>query len=313
MNIKYQTIIILVSTLLICCQKVTTTHVTTTGNSENQSIIAADALTISTEFDKGIDDAITICCNPKTAITGAIVDTSQISKGLTVIDYFGNETGNTKQRTGSIAIQKTIKGGTPVSWANAGSVITITFGTTTAPGYEVLFLNNTTSIQFTGKTYITNIYGGLLQNIIAGDSLVEQVRAAVFYTYNDNATTIQLYPWNADEIRSYTSISSNIMAETRGDTVIKNFKNMAIWGPDRYGDSAYFSITTPITQNISLPSLSYNPLAGVENVENIAEPINCTYGVNNQGVPVTTGNPYGFIITWANNGGQAQNVIGYYY
>jgi hypothetical protein len=302
-----------IGVLIVSCQKVDTTRVNTTGNATSQSVIVSDELTLNNEFDQAADDAIAVCCNPKTTITGAIIDTSQISTGLIVIDYYGNEPDGTKKRTGSIAIQQTLTGGHPLPWGTSGATISITFGTTSSPGYEVFFLTNNTSISLTGNATLTNIYGGNLQNIASGDSLVERIRASIAFTYNDNASVVQLYGWNLNLLRSFTNSGTILSTGTRADTTIKNFKNVASWGKDRYGDSCYTSITATIVQNISNLNLSYNPLIGNKAIENITEPILSTYGVNNQGSPQASGTPYGFSISWINNGGQAQAVVGYYY
>jgi len=288
------------------CAKETTTRVNTTSNSSTQSIIASDELTLHNEFDQAVDDAIAVLSNHNAAIAGATDDS--INPNVYEIDYFGTEANNTKKRSGGDSIHLNT-----IPWGTAGSIATLTFGDINNKAYEVTFVNNNTSVTLTGTATLIYISGGLLQNLTSGDSIVVHIKASISYTYNDNATQVQLYTWNFNQVRSFTKSDTIIYAGARGDTNIKSFTNVGSWGLNRYGDSCYSTITTTIEQNISNLTLAYNPLSGKDVIENIAEPILSTYGVNQQGLAQASGTPYGFIITWINNGGQAQNVIGYYY
>lgn len=297
------------------CKKVDTTRVNTSTNADTQKVIASDELALNDEFDQGIDDAIAVACNPKITIKGASIDTTQNTIGLITIYYGGQEPDGTKGRSGSIAIQQTMKGGKPVPWGTAGTTDSIYFGTVNSPGYEIFFLTNNTSIRLTGTATVTNITGGLLQNVTTGDSLAEMVRASISFTYNDNVTIVQLYSWYLNQHRTFTKPDTVLYASTWADTVINGIKNVATWGTTRAGESFYSSLTAPIVQNISNLKLSYNPLSGAKAIENIAEPILSTYGVDQQGNPVkiNSATPYGYVMTWINNGGQAQAVVPYYY
>ena len=297
---------LLVMVAMTGCAKETTTRVNTTSNVNTQSIIASDALTLNNELDQAVDDAIAVLSNYNAVIAGASNDS--ISPNVYEINYFGNEANNTKSRSAADSIHLNA---TP--WATQGATATVTFGDVNNTAYEVLFKTNNTSITLTGKATITNISGGLLQNLTPADSIVVHIKASVSYTYNDNATVVQLYTWSFNQIQTFKKQDTIINASTRGDTTIKNFTHVESWGLNRYGDSAYCTITSTMVQNISDLNLAYNPLSGTGVIQNISEPISATYGVNQQGIPTGSGTPYGFIITWNNNGGQAQNVIGYYY
>lgn len=305
--------IALVGFLLVGCQKVETTRINTNSNSESQSVIATDELTLNNEFDQAIDDAVAVICNPKATIPGAIVDTSRINVGVIEIDYYGKELDGTKSRTGSDSIHETMVSGKIVPWGTPGTIATITFGDIDNNGYEVMFLTNSTSVKFTGTAALTNVYGGYLQNITAGDSLVERIRASISFTYNDNVAVIQLFNWYLSQERTFTIYDTVMNAITRGDTNINGYLNVSTWGTTRFGNSFYTAITSPMVQNISDPHLSYNPLSGDKAIEGITEPILSSYGVSSVGLPQATGTPYGLIATWINNGGQAQAVLPYYY
>lgn len=295
------------------CAKETTTRTQTTSNSTGQTAIASDELTLSNEFDQATDDAVMVICNHKASIAGATVDTSQISAGIIEIDYYGKEQDGTKSRTGADSIHLNTVAGHVVNWGTPGAVASVTFGTVNSPGYEVLFITTNTSVRLGGTTTLTNLYGGYLQNLNAGDSLVEIIRGDLKYTFDDNAATVQYNPFNVNRVRAFSKFDTSLFANNRADTSIGNFTNVCEWGLDRFGDNYYTSITIPVKQNLSIYALSYNPLSGIKSIQNIAEPIQCTYGVNQQGGLVNSGTPYGFILTWINNGGQAQNIVAYYY
>jgi hypothetical protein len=313
-RIVYVALSFLLAVLLGSCKKVETIRTYTVTDTTAQTTIALDEVTVNSEFDQAADDAIMVMCNPKASVVGAAVDTSQLSSGIIIIDYFGDETGGSKSRTGSDSIHENLVNGHVVPWGNPGTTATITFGTITLPAYEVLFLNNgNASITFTGSATLTNVSGGLIQNVIQGDSLVEHIRATVSFTYNDNASVVQLFAWNLNQIRVFSITNTGMFASTRGDTAISGYSNIGTWGITRLGTSFCTATNSPTIQNISNAALSYNPLSGTKTIEEIAEPINCVYGVNSQGIIQASGTPYGFYITWTDNTIKATDALPYYY
>lgn len=320
-NIRFNGLIVgcglLVLFILAGCAKEETTSVQTTSNSTTQISIGGDEVTLNDEFDQAADDAIAvICTRGNINITGTYIDTSQIAKGTIFIQYTGKEADGTKSRSGSDSIHMPMVGNKVVTWGTPGATASITFGSSEGAGYEVTFTSNnpTTSVRFNGTATLTNVSGVLYQNITATDSLLEIIRGvSVDYTFDDNAATIVYYPFNLNQKRWITTNGSTLFATCEADTAISAFTNVSNWGQDRFGNTYYTSITTKVVQNISTVSLSYNPISGVKDIQNIAEPITCTFGVNNAGTAITSGTPYGEYITWFNNGGGAQAVVPYYY
>jgi hypothetical protein len=309
-QIAYSSSIIVV---LAGCAKEQTTKIETTTNSASQTTIATDELTLSNEFDQAADDAIAVICNPKITLPGADIDTSQFNLGIITIYYNGKEPDGTKSRSGSDSIHQNMVGGKVVPWGTPGTTASMTLGCINAPGCEIQFLNNNTSMRFNGTATLTNIRGGYLQNITAGDSLVVKIKGSLSYTFNDNSATVTYYPFNLNQVRYITTNGTILTAATLADTSIGGYSNVCHWGLDRFGNSYYTTINTVVTQNITTAALSYNPLSGVKDIQYIEEPILCTYGVNQQGNPITSGTPYGFYISWINNGGGAQAIVPYYY
>jgi hypothetical protein len=308
-------VLMLAVIILAGCAKETTTSISTTSNSISQSSIAADDVTINNEMDHFIDDAITVLCNPYATLPNAYgYPIDSVSPGVIEILYNQKPQPDGKIYKGGDSIHFNPS----VSWGTKGATASITFGYANAGSeYEVTFGSSSSSaaLRFEGTITITNVSGGLLQNLTSSDSLVIKIQddATVGYTFNENVATIVYYTLKINQIRSFTKPAGNLYATTRGDTNVGGFTNVSNWGLDNNGDSYFASITSAVVQNISNTTLSYNPLNGAKDIQAIAEPILCTYGVNQQGVPISSGTPYGFNITWYNNGGQAQNVIPYYY
>ncbi len=295
------------------CAKVETTRTNIVPNNTSQSAMASDEATINSEFDQGVDDALSLICNHSATILHAFIDTSRINLGVIEISYNSAiEADLTKSRTAQDSIHVKVVGGVPVSWGTPGATASVTFGDVTDNAYEVTYLNNNVSVTLTGEAILTNISGGLLQDLTSGDSLVEQIRATVNFTYNDNATTVQLYTWHINQVRTFIKSDTTIFAITRGDTTMDGYTAIGTWGVTRFGNNFYTNTNSPVVQNISYPFYSYNPLSGSKTIEGIPQPILSTYGVNSQGKVVTSGKPYGFLINWV-NGVATSGVVTYYY
>ena len=290
------------------CAKEETTKIETASNASSQNTVANDEVMLNNEFSQAVDEAIQVICNHKAIIKGASVDTSQITINVITIYYGGNEAGGTKSRSGSDSIHLIGNWGTP------GAIAHITMGCLNSPGYEVTYTKLTeVSVRLNGTVMLTNISGGYFQNISQGDSLVVNVKGSLMYTFNDQAATVTYFPFNVNLRRTISMKNSTLYATTEGDTAMNGFTNVSDWGTNRYQKNYYTSITTPVVQNITDYTLSYNPLSGIKDIQNIAEPILCTYGVNSAGNAITSGTPYGVYVSWTNNGGAAESVVPYYY
>jgi hypothetical protein len=294
--------------LLSGCAKVETTRTNTTSNATTQTTIASDEVTVNNEFDNALDDAVTYLSNHEATFVHAYPDS--ISPYVYEINYAGKEANPSKSRAGNDSIHL----GT-LPWGTAGATATITFGDANAlvPEYEVTFNDNNSSLRLVGNASVTNVYGGLLQNLAAGDSVVVHIRATIAFTYNDQMAGAQTFTWYLNQLRTFTMVDTNLLATTRGDTSISGSPNVGTWGTTRLGTSFYTVTNAIVVQNLSNPYLSYNPLSGSKSIDGISEPIYSFYGVNTSGGHVTSGTPYGFYINWNNSGTSTAIVIAYYY
>lgn len=300
---------------LLCssCKKVETTKTYTVTDATAQTAIATDEVTINNEFNEAADDALTVICNRKTTLQGADIDTSQITLGVIAIYYDGKEPDGTKTRTGSDSIHLAMVSGKIVPFGAPGAIASMTLGNINSPGYEVQFVTTNTSIRFNGTATLTNVSGGYLQNITPGNSLTVKVRGSLEYTFNDNVANIQYNPVDFNFTRVFTVSGSTIFAAESGDTAINGFTEVSDWGQDALGNNYCASIYSDVVQNITTASLSYNPLSGTKNIENISEPIRCTYGVDSQGNVIENGAPYGFYMSWVDNNASGVKIVPYYY
>jgi hypothetical protein len=309
------------------CKKTTTTELTNTSDSATQTVIVSDVVNVNMEIGQAIDEAVaalsissTTSGGPANNATlflspGVLVDTSQISTGLLYVDYFvGKSQDSAVGRSGTVQIQLPVVAGHITPWKKIGTGAVITFtNATPTQDYEAVYFRPVPnpSLWFTGSLTVTNYSGGLLKNLIPGDSLVEKVNGQIQYTNNDNGGAIILWTVNLHYTRLVGMTNTNhITITTRADTNINSFNNVIYWGQDRFNDNFYTSLTVPTFQDIS-SAASYNPLSGVTNIQNIKEPITCTYGVSLSGNPVVNAIPYGYKINWTYSGTAEQDIISY--
>lgn len=304
-----------------CVKKTGHTLVEIRDDTADQSIIASDELEVNSEFDRVVNEAlkassISSTTNGKitgnilyTTISGAAIDTSKIDSGIVAITYYGKTDNNTKGRTGKVEIRHGLAGGKVIPWKTKGASATIKF-----LQYEIITLATNKSVWLDGTCNITNISGGTLKNIgdtvlVPGDSLVDKISAKLNYTHNDNTTVIQTWIWHFNQHRVFKLNDTIVTAAITGDTLINNINGVATWGTTRSGQQFYTGITSPVIQNV-YGSVFFNyPSSGIKVIKGIAEPITITYGVDQQGNPAISGNPFGYKITWYNSGGYPKKSV----
>jgi hypothetical protein len=311
-----------------CKEKTGYTIVSTVSDSASQIIIAKDELNLNYELDQAVnevllatnisrtasgDSSFTVVGNALfTTIKSAIIDTSHLLDSAKIsITYAGINADLTKARTGNISIKfAKDSSGKVIPWKTQGSIATLTFSQ-----YEVIVQATNKSLWMNGTGTITNVTGGILRNatnlfLPHGDSLIDRINLHIDFTYNDNTNIITTYAWNINQHRSFVLNDSTIISSISGDTTMNGFSNISTAGTTRSGSNFYTGITAPLVQKINSLYLLTNPLSGEENIHGITQPIDVVYGVDLSGNYTTT-NPYGYKITWINNGGQAQVVVSY--
>jgi hypothetical protein len=313
--------ILLLLVLFAACKKRTEiSYTNTTDDTADQTIIAGDEFEVNYEFDQAINEAVQASCissttsgtststNPEilfTQIPDAVIDTNKINKGIITITYYGKTPDKTKARSGTLEIRHTLASGKVVPWKTPGAKVRIIF-----KQFEVIFLDFVNkSIVLNDTCTITNLKGGLLKTLSPQDSVVDKVNAKLFFTNNDNATVLVQWIWNFSKHRVFKLNDTTISATITGDTIINNVSNVATWGTTRSDQPFCSSISSPVVQNVSGSSFLYLPIRGVENIRMINEPITLTYGVDQSGLPVSIGKPYGYKFKWINANGIASGTV----
>lgn len=271
-----------------------------------QSVAANDQTNVENESNACMDDANSVLGGISTtrdmqtfSFCNITIDSSQKAIGLIVLTYTGNNCANTRSRSGSISIQLPYVNGAVVRWKELGSMLTLTFN-----NYKVTRLSDGKSLTFNGTHSVTNVNGGLLINITAGNPIVHKVRANMVLTFDDGTNRT----WGAARTRTFAIANNILSASVVGDTTMDSFSNVAMWGTNRNGVSFDIAITTPVVYVFG-GSCLFKPYSGVRVHHKLAHEITVTYGVDANGVVVTSGCPYGFKANWINGQGVAKEVV----
>jgi hypothetical protein len=314
----------LLGLMLVGCKKTTTEITTTTNDTSSQTSIAFDEVNDNDEMDGLVDDAIAVLSMSPTTSGGTsfyptvlpghpspYIDTTYIASGIIRLTYGVGLTDSTWGISGPlVVVQLPMAGSKIVTWNTPGVKATITIAPTS--GYEVYYTMINT-IWYDGTINVTNVYGGLIQNLNNTDSVVEKVNGNLLYTANDNVAKINLYQWNICRIRTITlPTAGNITVTYRGDTALGSVQNVSDWGQTRENYNFYTTVTSPVIQDISVAP-HYFPLHGSKYVQGIPEPMIINFGVDANGNPVGTGVPYGYKFNWSNPSGTQQAVVQYQY
>lgn len=312
--------------LFASCEKKTGYTIELTSDStQTQSIIAADELNVSYEFDQAVNEALLATTVSRiasgdtasfppgnvlyTTLSKVSIDTNESNIGLIKMRYAGINADNTKSRTDSIKIKLAVENGKVIPWKTQGATATISF-----INYEVNNIITNKQLRINGACKITNVTGGLLKKatdlkLQPGDSLVDKLSANLTFTYNDNIALIKTWTWNLNQQRSFVLNDTIISASVTGDTIVNSLENVSTMGINRFEENFYTDVTTPVLQNISGLFLLSDPLSGSKAINGIPKPILIIYGVTEQGSIENNDNPYGYKIVWTNSSGERQQFV----
>lgn len=311
---------------LVSCKK-QSTHTLTNIHDDSalQSVVGADEVEINNVFEQVLNEvikasSITPTTNGKiagnilyTTIVGGGIDTNQLASGIIKITYYGQNLEKTKGRHGIVYVKFELdSSGKVVPWKIKGTTIVLTFDQ-----YEVVYLLKANkSIWLNGTCTITNTSGGTLGNIsdstlVPGNILTDKVRAQLTFTHDDHVAKIQTWPWNFNRTRTFSLKDTNVVVSIKGDTTLNGISNVVSWGTARSESPFYTEATTPVEYCISGSGFLIKPLNGAKVIHGIPSPITITYGVDNLGNPVTTGNPFGFRLNWLLAGYPKKAVLAY--
>jgi hypothetical protein len=231
----------------------------------------------------------------------ATIDSSQQNAGTLTVIFNGNNCAGTRYRTGSITLQLPYDGTTVTPFSQAGCVLTITFH-----DLKVTRLSDNKSLTFNGTKYVTNVNGGLVDDAVEiSTPVVHHITGMVQVTFDNNTSRT----WNIDRTRTFTRANNVTSITITGNANENGYSNVSIWGINRKGNTFTVTINTPVVLS---SSCDYNAISGVRMHHHVVRELTLTYGVDQNGVIVTSGCPYGFRLNWVNKNGVAmQRVIGY--
>lgn len=277
------------------------TPVTYTSAQQNQR--TSDQRSVENESNQAMDDAdkaMQDCSKTRStqAVCNMTVDTTLASQGKITLTYNGNDCSNTTSRTGSIVIQLPYSGYV-TTWNTAGATAVLTFN-----NYKVTRLSNNKSITFNGVHKIKNVNGGGTLQLLAGNSIVHQIRANMVITFDDGTTRT----WLIAKTRTFSNTSGLIKCIIAGDTTFGSYSHAAVWGTNRLGQAFTVDMPTAFSYNMFGSACLFRPLTGVIIDYTVYNTITITHGLDIFGNPATIC-PYGYKFQWIDGNGVTQQVI----
>lgn len=245
--------------------------------------------------------------NLAATICGLDVDTVGSYMGTIKLNYNGTVCNNRK-REGSIKLT-VIDYANGKRWKHVGCVIKVEY-----LGYKITRASDNQSIELNGIQMLTNVSGGTWVDLVLGSqpNLINSVTGTnLNVKFNNAATAI----YNINRKFTYTWSSNVLTCVGEGIGSSSGLNNLENYGTTRDGDAFTSQVITPFTWNTTCGWGA--PLAGRLNVKVASKnfDLDCLFGVNASGVPVTVGAnqcAYGWKLTWTINSVSQNKVIGYY-
>ena len=184
------------------------------GSQSQQTQKVNDQTSFDDETNKAMDDAINAleyCSKTRDiqALCNTTVDTTFAAQGKITLTYTGNDCLSLTSRSGSIIIQLPYNGTTLTTWTTAGSKAQLTF-----VNYKVTRLSNNKSLTFNGYHAIKNVNGGGVIQLLAGATILHQIRADMQITFDDGTSRT----WLVAKTRTFTNVLGLITNTIAGDT-----------------------------------------------------------------------------------------------
>ena len=288
-------------------------------NTTDDSASAEDQSSVSSSLNASTDDAANAVGGIQTLsgktdglinICGATIDSTNKANGVIVITFSGNDCSGHVSRTGSVtATLENYASGT--RWKDAGAVLQLAFD-------NVKITNNVSGAYHTlnGTHTLTNVTGGLAWRVVDGldQGTVTHRHQATNFTLTFADGTVRT--WSVDRLRTFTNNGTVRTVTVSSDHSENGVANVDAWGTNRKGDIFTNAITTPITVTSANASCSlnwFNKPASGEFTHHVANrSLDILYGVDANGIPLASGCPFGYKITFT-KGGQTKTKINSYW
>jgi len=258
--------------------------------------LASDENSAQSESDGVLTDLNTVMENsPYNKIyplSNATVDDSTFAgQKIITITYNGDNADGSRNRTGKVILQL-ING---AKWTDAGATIKIVYN-------QVVITRkaNNKSCEFNGVFYLENVSGG---KAFVASPVVHKYWGEGLMTFDKDGSSRS---WNINRKRTFTNESGVLSIKTEGDTTINSVSNVLVWGKNRHSNSFYTQISTPI---VISSACTNGPISGVKIHKGMAKDVTVTFGVDENGTPVTSGCAYGFKAEWTNKKNESKSVV----
>lgn len=281
------------------------------ASTDSRQAISEDDASID-DINKSISDyplmhGRTASPNQVAAICGLTVDTVGSYTGTIKLNYDGITVCNNRKRGGSIKLT-ILNYATGQRWKMAGCILKVEY-----LAYKVTRASDGQNIEFNGIQNLTNISGGTWYDLFVATqpNLVSSVTGTnLNVKFNGTATAV----YNIHRKFTYTWANSVLTCSGEGIGTSGGINNLENYGTTRDGDAFTSQVTTPILWNTTCGWGA--PLAGhlIIKVASKNFDLDCLYGVNAAGTPVTVGTnqcAYGWKLTWTAGTASQNKVIAY--
>ncbi|MES2760909.1 MAG: hypothetical protein V4677_01835 [Bacteroidota bacterium] len=241
-------------------------------------------------------------------IGGVSVDTTGSYMGTIKLNYDGITVVNNRKRSGSIRLT-IINYASGQRWKMAGCVLKVEY-----LAYKVTRASDAAFIELNGIQNLTNVSGGTWWELFIGTqpNLSSSVTGTNLSVNFNGAGTAS---YNIHRKFTYTWANSVLTCTGEGIGSSGGINNLENYGTTRDGDGFTSQVTNPIVWNTTCGA--WAPVTGrlIIKVASKNFDLDCSFGVNTSGVPVTVGSnqcPYGWKLVWTVGSVTQNKVIGYY-
>ncbi|MEO8769363.1 MAG: hypothetical protein ABI402_04745 [Ferruginibacter sp.] len=281
-----------------------------TSNSDYTSELSSqsdDQARISDAVDEVADDANNVLSDHP-SLTGrltnltcnatAVVDSLSNPRTVT-ITYNGANCGGNHTRVGVVVLS--MPAGT--HWRDAGAVLTID-----VQNLKITRLRDGKSITINGTKTITNVSGGLVENLGTSTTTITHniatTSTGLTITFDNGSQRV----WNVSKQRVF-SYNNGIVITTTGTHTDGTLTDISEWGTNRFGNDFVTEISSPM---IVRQDCDFRLVSGQVKHDRLAADVVVTFGLDAQGLPTScpgAGETYYFKLVWTGNNGVVRTVI----
>jgi len=220
-------------------------------------------------------------------------DTVNNQRVITIV-YDGTNCWGNRTRTGTVTITLPLG----QRWKDKGATATITID-----ALKITRLRDNKSIVLNGTKTITNVSGGLLQDLATLQTITHTITGSLKIDFESGLTRT----WNVSKQRVFT-YDNGIVMTTTGTYSDGTDNNIAEWGTNRFGENFKSLISEP---KIIRQDCDFRLVSGQNTIITDKGTAVITYGLDASGNP--TGCPgsgtYYLKLVWTGTNGKTYTII----